>query len=164
MVNPRDGDWYYEMQHLGFNYRITDIQCALGLSQLKKLDSFVENRRKIAEKYDEMFEDNPYFDVVKENPDGESAYHLYPILLKEKYANHKKEIFSKLRSEGLGVQVHYIPVYLQPYYQNLGFNKGLCPVDEEFYKRELSIPMYPTLTDEDLEFVQEKLYKVFSEY
>lgn len=111
-----------------------------------------------------MFEDNPYFDVVKENPDGESAYHLYPILLKEKYANHKKEIFSKLRSEGLGVQVHYIPVYLQPYYQNLGFNKGLCPVDEEFYKRELSIPMYPTLTDEDLEFVQEKLYKVFSEY
>lgn len=164
LVNPRDGDWYYEMQHLGFNYRITDIQCALGLSQLKKLDSFVENRRKIAEKYDEMFEDNPYFDVVKENPDGESAYHLYPILLKEKYANHKKEIFSKLRSEGLGVQVHYIPVYLQPYYQNLGFNKGLCPVDEEFYKRELSIPMYPTLTDEDLEFVQEKLYKIFSEY
>ena len=119
---------------------------------------------KIAEKYNGMFEDNPYFDVVKENPDGESAYHLYPILLKEKYANHKKEIFSKLRSEGLGVQVHYIPVYLQPYYQNLGFNKGLCPVDEEFYKRELSIPMYPTLTDEDLEFVQEKLYKVFSEY
>ena len=110
LVNPRDGDWYYEMQHLGFNYRITDIQCALGLSQLKKLDSFVENRRKIAEKYNGMFEDNPYFDVVKENPDGESAYHLYPILLKEKYANHKKEIFSKLRSEGLGVQVHYIPV------------------------------------------------------
>lgn len=164
LVNPRDGDWYYEMQHLGFNYRITDIQCALGLSQLKKLDFFVENRRKIAEKYDGMFEDNPYFDVVKENPDGESAYHLYPILLKEKYANHKKEIFSKLRSEGLGVQVHYIPVYLQPYYQNIGFNKGLCPVSEEFYKKELSIPMYPTLTDEDLEFVQEKLYKVFSEY
>ena len=164
LVNGRDGDWYYEMQHLGFNYRITDIQCALGLSQLKKLDSFVKSRRQIAKKYNEMFEDNPYFDVISENPNGESAYHLYPILLKDKYLNYKKEIFSKLRSEGLGVQVHYIPVYLQPYYQNLGFNRGLCPVDEEFYKRELSIPMYPTLSDEDLEFVREKLYKVLSEY
>ena len=164
LVNTSDGDWYYEMQHLGFNYRITDIQCALGLSQLKKLDSFVKSRRQIAKKYNEMFEDNPYFDVISENPNGESAYHLYPILLKDKYLNYKKEIFSKLRSEGLGVQVHYIPVYLQPYYQNLGFNRGLCPVDEEFYKRELSIPMYPTLSDEDLEFVREKLYKVLSEY
>lgn len=164
LLNTPDGDWYYEMQHLGFNYRITDIQCALGLSQLNKLDSFVKNRRKIAKKYNEMFEDNPYFDVICENPNGESAYHLYPILLKSKYANYKKEIFSKLRSEGLGVQVHYIPVYLQPYYQNLGFNRGLCPVDEEFYKRELSIPMYPTLNDEDLDFVQEKLYKVLREY
>ncbi len=164
LVNSRDGDWYYEMQHLGFNYRITDIQCALGLSQLKKLDSFVKSRRQIAKKYNEMFEDNPYFDVIQENPDGESAYHLYSILLKEKYLNYKKEIFSKLRSEGLGVQVHYIPVYLQPYYQNLGFNNGLCPVDEEFYKRELSIPMYPTLNDDDLDFVAEKLYKVLGEY
>ena len=164
LVNSRDGDWYYEMQHLGFNYRITDIQCALGISQLNKLDSFVKSRRQIAKKYNEMFEDNPYFDVIQENPDGESAYHLYPILLKEKYLNYKKEIFSKLRSEGLGVQVHYIPVYLQPYYQNLGFNRGLCPADEEFYKRELSIPMYPTLNDDDLDFVAEKLYKVLGEY
>ena len=100
--------------------------------------------------------------LQKEN--RESAYHLYPILLKDKFAQHKKEIFSKLRQEGLGVQIHYIPVYKQPYYQNLGFNNNLCPVCEEFYKREMSIPMYPTLTGEDIEFVKETLFKVFSQF
>lgn len=165
LINEADGDWYYEMQYLGFNYRITDIQTALGISQLKKLDSFVKSRREIAEKYDELFEDNPYFDVTSENENGDSAYHLYPILLKDEYAGHKKEIFSRLRQEGLGVQVHYIPVYLQPYYQNLGYKKGECPVDEKFYKKEISIPMFPTLDDDDdLDFVKEKLYKVFNEF
>ena len=108
--------------------------------------------------------ENQYFDVIIEKENRESAYHLYPILLKEKYSGHKKEIFSKLRQEGLGVQVHYIPVYKQPYYQNLGFNDELCPVCEEFYKRELSIPMYPTLSDDDIEFVKETLFKVISEF
>ncbi|MDO5848692.1 MAG: UDP-4-amino-4,6-dideoxy-N-acetyl-beta-L-altrosamine transaminase [Methanobrevibacter sp.] len=164
LVNESDGDWYYEMQHLGYNYRITDIQCALGISQLKKLDSFVNSRREIAKKYDGMFEDNPYFDVIEETPNAESAYHLYPILLKDKYLKNKREIFSRLREEGIGVQIHYIPVYRQPYYRELGYPQDSCPVDEEFYLRELSIPMYPTLTDDDLEFVQEKLYKVISEF
>lgn len=164
LVNESHGDWYYEMQYLGFNYRITDIQCALGVSQLKKLDSFVESRRKIAKKYDELFEDNPYFDVTVEKENRQSAYHLYPILLKDKFVNHKKEIFAKLRQEGIGVQVHYIPVYKQPYYQNLGFGNEICPVCDEFYKKEISIPMYPTLTDEDIDFVKDKLYKVISEF
>lgn len=164
LVNDADGDWYYEMQHLGFNYRITDIQCALGISQLKKLDSFISARRKIAKKYGNMFEDNPYFDVITETSNGESAYHLYPILLKDQYKPYKKEIFSRLREEGIGVQVHYIPVYKQPYYQEIGYPQDECPVDEDFYVRELSIPMYPTLTDDDLEFVEEKLYKVISEF
>lgn len=164
LVNESHGDWYYEMQELGFNYRITDIQCALGVSQLKKLDSFVNSRRKIAKRYDEIFENNPYFDVTIEKENRESAYHLYPILLKDKFANHKKEIFSKLRQEGLGVQIHYIPVYKQPYYQKLGFKNDLCPVCEEFYKREMSIPMYPTLNDEDIEFVKDTLFKVISEF
>ena len=148
LVNESSGDWYYEMQELGFNYRITDIQCALGVSQLKKLDSFIKVRRSIAKIYDEIFAGNPYFDVTVEKENRESSYHLYPILLKEKFDRHKKEIFSKLRQEGLGVQVHYIPVYKQPYYQELGFGSELCPVCEEFYKREISIPMYPTLTGE----------------
>ena len=164
LVNESHGDWYYEMQELGFNYRITDIQCALGISQLKKLDSFVKSRRRIAKIYDEIFEDNPYFDVTIEKENRQSAYHLYPILLKDKFVNHKKEIFSKLRQGGLGVQIHYIPVYKQPYYQNLGFNDNLCPVCEEFYKKEMSIPMYPTLTDEDIDFVKGKLFKVISEF
>ena len=164
LINESHGDWYYEMQYLGFNYRITDIQCALGASQLNKLDSFITSRRRIAKIYDEIFSENPYFDVTIEKENRESAYHLYPILLKDKYIKHKKEIFSRLRQEGLGVQVHYIPVYKQPYYQNLGFNRELCPICEEFYKKELSIPMYPTLSDEDIEFVKDKLFKVISEF
>lgn len=164
LVNESSGDWYYEMQELGFNYRITDIQCALGVSQLKKLDSFIKARRSIAKIYDEIFAGNPYFDVTVEKENRESSYHLYPILLKEKFDRHKKEIFSKLRQEGLGVQVHYIPVYKQPYYQELGFGRELCPVCEEFYKREISIPMYPMLTGEDIEFVKDKLFKVISQF
>ena len=164
LVNESHGDWYYEMQELGFNYRITDIQCALGISQLKKLDFFIESRRKIAKIYDELFEDNPYFDVIFEKEDRESAYHLYPIILKDKFDNHKGEIFTRLRKEGIGVQVHYIPVYKQPYYQKLGFSDELCPVCEKFYKKELSIPMYPSLSDEDIEFVAEKLFNVISRF
>lgn len=164
LVNDSHGDWYYEMQELGFNYRITDIQCALGLSQLKKLDSFVKARRRIASIYNEIFEDNPYFDVTIEKEGRRSAYHLYPILLKDKFIKSKKEIFAKLRANGLGVQVHYIPVYKQPYYQKLGFKMDSCPVCEEFYNRELSIPMYPTLSDEDIEFVKETLFEVFGDF
>ena len=164
LVNESHGDWYYEMQELGFNYRITDIQCALGISQLKKLDTFVKSRRRIAKIYDEIFEDNSYFDVTFEKENRESAYHLYPILLKDKFTYHKRKIFTKLRQEGLGVQIHYIPVYKQPYYQKLGFKNDLCPVCEEFYKREISIPMYPTLDDEDIGFVKDKLFKVISEF
>lgn len=164
LINEPDGDWYYEMHELGFNYRITDIQCALGLSQLNKLDSFVKSRRRIAKIYDEIFEDNPYFDVTIQKENSKSAYHLYPILLKDNLISHKNEIFAKLRLNGLGVQVHYIPVYKQPYYQKLGFKRDECPVCEEFYKKEISIPMYPTLSDEDIEFTKDVLYRVLSEY
>lgn len=162
--NEAHGDWYYEMQELGFNYRITDIQCALGCSQLKKLDSFVRARRTIAKTYNEIFEDNPYFDVTLEKENGESSYHLYPILLKDELVKYKKDIFAKLRANGLGVQVHYIPVYKQPYYQKIGFKQDSCPVCDEFYAKEISIPMYPTLTDEDIEFVKETLFEVISEF
>ena len=100
--------------------------------------------------------------MVLEKENNESAYHLYPILLKDEYKSKKEGIFSRLRANGLGVQVHYIPVYLQPYYQNLGFKKGECPVCEDFYQREISIPMFPTLTDEDINFVKDTLFDTIS--
>lgn len=160
-INKPEGDWYYEMQYLGYNYRITDIQAALGLSQLEKLDRFIERRRDIAEQYNIAFKDNPFFSTITEKECCESSYHLFPILIKDKFKDEKSEIFSKLREEGLGVQVHYIPVYLQPYYQQLGYKRGLCPIAEDFYHREISIPLYPTMDDEDVEYAVNKIFKTF---
>lgn len=160
-VNEPDGDWYYEMHYLGYNYRITDIQAVLGLSQLKKLDKFVERRRRIAKLYEAAFDSNPFFETIVEKDCCKSSYHLYSILIEDEYKDRKKEIFLKLREEGLGVQVHYIPVYLQPYYQKMGYKKGLCPVSEDFYQREISIPMYPTMDDEDVDYAIKKIFKVF---
>ena len=136
--NP--GDWYYEMHLLGYNYRLTDVQCALGISQLKKLNKFIQRRREIAKIYREAFKDNDFFELPLEKDYVKSSWHLYPIRLKDK--NRKKEIFKKLRQKGVGVQVHYIPVYWQPYYQELGYRKGICPNAEVFYEREISISLY----------------------
>jgi len=162
-INEIEGDWYYEMQFLGYNYRMTDIQAALGISQLKKLDNFVEQRRRIANTYKEVFKDNSYFDIPTERDYAYSSYHLYPIRLKRIYKGRKKEIFSRLREKGLGVQVHYIPVYLQPYYQRLGYAKRLCPIAEGFYEREISIPVYPAMIEEDISYIIERLFETFKE-
>lgn len=161
--NESHGDWYYEMHFLGYNYRITDMQAALGISQLKKLDSFIEKRRKIAAFYDSKFRDNPFFDTPHEKDYAHSAYHLYPIRLKDKYAERKKEIFSRLRESGIGAQVHYIPVYLQPFYQALGYRQGLCPVAERFYQREISLPVYPGILDKEMTFVTESVFLSFED-
>jgi dTDP-4-amino-4,6-dideoxygalactose transaminase len=152
-MHKPDGDWYYEMQLLGYNYRMTDIQAALGISQIRKLDSFVERRRAVADFYHNALKDNPYFDIPSEEDYAFSSYHLYPIRLKDTYKNKKRQIFSGLRKKGIGVQVHYIPIYWQPYYRDLGYKKGLCPVAENFYKRELSIPVYPGLTEKEISYV-----------
>lgn len=155
------GDWYYEMQSLGYNYRMTDIQAALGISQLRKLDRFVERRREIADIYKKAFRDNPYFDIPGEKEYAFSSYHLYPIRLKDQYKNRKKEIFSGMRKNGLGVQVHYIPVYLHPYYRDLGYRKRLCFVAEDFYQREMSLPIFPMLKHNDLMHFIEKTLTIF---
>jgi len=162
-LTPHANHWYYEMQFLGYNYRLTDIQCALGISQLKKLDKFIERRRQIVKIYKEAFENNDFFNLPVEKNYAKSSWHLYPIRLKDKYKDKKKEIFAKLREKGLGVQVHYIPVYWQPYYQKLGYKKGICPNAEDFYEREVSIPLYPKMSDEDIRYVIEKIFEVFKE-
>jgi len=159
-IKVKDGDWYYEMQLLGYNYRMTDIQAALGLSQLKKLDKFVDRRRKIAALYNQHFEGNRFFDIPIEKDYAYHSYHLYPIRLKDNYKNRRSEVFSKLRENGIGIQVHYIPVYFHPYYEKLGYKKGVSPLAEDFYLREISLPIYFELSDDDVSFVASQIFKV----
>lgn len=154
-----EGDWYYEMKALGFNYRLPDIQAALGLSQLKKLSKFLTQRRQIATRYDQAFKDSPYVETPPLISDSTHAYHLYPIRLRDSLKLHKKTIFQRLRERGLGVQVHYVPVHWHPYYQSLGFKKGSLPRAEDFYQRVISLPMYPLLT----RVQQEQVIKVVNE-
>jgi len=161
-LNPPDGDWYYEMHVLGYNYRLTDIQCALGLSQLKKIERFLKERRKIAKRYMDDFANVKLFDLPIEKEDAKSSWHLFPIKLKD-YSK-KAEIFKELREKGIIVQVHYIPVYWHPYYQQLGYSKGLCPRAEEFYKRELSIPIFPGLSEEEITYIENTLLEVIKKY
>jgi UDP-4-amino-4,6-dideoxy-N-acetyl-beta-L-altrosamine transaminase len=155
------GGWYYEMQLLGFNYRLTDIHCALGISQLAKLGRFIQRRREIVEAYAQAFANNPFFDTPVEKNYAKSAWHLYPIRLKDKYKAQKAEVFTRLRDKGLGVQVHYIPIHLQPYYQQLGYKKASCPNAEDFYEREISIPLYQSMSAEDVDYVVRNTLDVF---
>jgi len=154
------GDWYYEMQYLGYNYRLTDIHSALGISQLRKIDRFIQRRREIAKRYSQAFSDNVFFDLPVERDYVRSAWHLYPIRLKNKYLSYKTKIFAELRAKGLGVQVHYIPVHLQPYYQRLGYSQDLCPKAKDFYERQISIPIYQAMSAEDVEYVISSLLDV----
>lgn len=160
-TNPEQGGWYNEMQFLGFNYRMPDILAGLGRSQLKKADRFIASRKKIARTYDRAFADNAFFDVLPEKLGNSHVYHLYPILIKDKYLKYKRQIFESLHQKGLGVQVHYLPIYLHPYYQYLGFEEGLCPVAEEFYKREISIPIFQMMSLADSQYVVKTINDIF---
>jgi UDP-4-amino-4,6-dideoxy-N-acetyl-beta-L-altrosamine transaminase len=153
--------WSYQMQALGYNYRLTDIQCSLGISQLKKVDYFIKRRRIIAEAYRRAFVNNRYFDLPVEKKYARSAWHLYPIRLKDKYKHQRGKLFIELRKKGLGVQVHYIPVYWQPYYRSLGYKPGTCPAAEKFYSRAISLPIYPAMSAGDIKKCIGTVYKVF---
>ncbi|MDQ1338856.1 MAG: UDP-4-amino-4,6-dideoxy-L-N-acetyl-beta-L-altrosamine transaminase [Campylobacterota bacterium] len=148
-LNP----WYYEMQELGFNYRITDFQCALGLSQIKKLDSFIKRRKEIAKRYDDAFRDNEHIKPLYLF-DGNSSYHLYVIRVDfEKLKITKAELFKKMREKNIGLQLHYIPINKQPFYKTLGFGSENTPIMDKYYKEAFSLPMYPCMKDDEQRFV-----------
>lgn len=153
------GPWYYEQHRLGFNYRMTDINAALGLSQLDRLPEFIDRRREIAAIYDRAFADLPV-KTPHQHTDSASAWHLYVIRIDQQNAaqNHRA-VFDQLRGAGIGVNLHYIPVYLQPYYRELGFKPGLCPNAEAYYSEAISLPMYPTMTAEQQHKVIEEVHK-----
>lgn len=148
MVNKSDGPWYYEQIELGLNYRMTDLHAALGLSQLARLDEFVTKRHQIADLYDSEFGNSKIKLPVRSNS-GRSALHLYPIQV----SCDRKKVFCKLRDAGIGVNVHYIPIHLQPFYQKRGFTRGDFPVAENYYDNAISLPMFSSLESNDQEFV-----------
>lgn len=159
--NKDNGNWYYEQQLLGYNYRLTDIQAALGISQLEKIDAFIEKRREIVSIYNEAFKGMKGMYIPYEADDRKSGYHIYVIRLNfEHIKANRNEVYEALIAENIGANVHYIPVYYHPYYQELGYEKGICPVTEEVYEQILTLPLYPAMTQEDVESVIEGVKKV----
>ena len=159
------GQWFYEMVLLGFNYRLTEIACALGLSQLERLDANLARRREIAAQYGEAFRDLPAIVIPAVREDVNPAWHLYPIRLKlEMLAVGRGEIFQALRAENIGVNVHYIPVHQHPYYRERSKSKESYPVTERAYERLISLPMFHSMTVQDVEDVIHALLKVVTHY
>jgi perosamine synthetase len=161
----QQGSWYYEMIELGYNYRLTDIQSALGLSQLQKLAAGLARRRAIVDRYTEAFSQLPELEVPSAHSDRESAWHLYVIkLCLDRLRVGRDHIFRALRAENIGVNVHYIPVPWHPYYQRLGYKKGQWPVAEAAYERLVSLPLWPGMSDADVADVVCAVQKVLAAY
>lgn len=159
------GPWYYEMQFLGYNYRITDIQAALGLSQLSKLDSFIKIRKKYVDIYSKEFSCLSEIIIPKQLPQTSSSWHLYIIRLNTKLLKcNRKEFYEALQRENIGVNVHYIPVHLQPFYQKLGYEKGICPQAENVYEEIITLPLFPKMTEADVWDVIQAVRKVLLFY
>lgn len=163
MIKTKDmRPWEYEMQDLGFNYRITDIQSALGLSQLKKLNSFIEKRQELAKRYDKKFEGScvkPLYSFTKN-----SSYHIYVVkvdLLEDQ--DIKEKFFNTLREENIGIQLHYLPINKQSFYKKLGYGTEYTPIMNEYYKKAFSLPLYPSLSDEEQDYVVKKVFEVLDE-
>lgn len=147
MTHAPDGPWYYQQIGLGFNYRMTELQAALGVSQMHRLDAYVARRHEIAKRYDRLLQDLP-INVPWQHPDGYSGLHLYVIRLKlDDIPKTHRQVFEALRDKGIGVNLHYIPVHMQPYYAQMGFKVGDFPQAESYYKEAISLPMYQGLTD-----------------
>ena len=157
MTEPMHGPWYYQQVALGYNYRMTDMQAALGVSQMTRLNRYVERRHEIAQRYNELLADLP-LTLPWQHPDNYSAYHLYVIRLQlDKISTTHLQVFEALRAKDIMVNLHYIPVHLQPYYQQMGFKPGDYPEAECYYREAISIPMHPTLTEAEQNYVVQAL-------
>lgn len=153
MESESDGAWYYQQVGLGYNYRMTDLQAALGISQLSRLDQFIKRRREIAAQYHDALRALPLTLPICED-DGQSSWHLYVVQLDlDLLQNSKSEVFDEMRNRGIGVNVHYIPVHLQPFYRKRGFSAGDFPLSETYYSRALTLPLHPGMSDADVDTV-----------
>ncbi|MDX8549498.1 UDP-4-amino-4,6-dideoxy-N-acetyl-beta-L-altrosamine transaminase [Methanospirillum sp. J.3.6.1-F.2.7.3] len=162
LLSPSPGPWYYEQQMLGFNYRMTDIQAGLGLSQLQRLDSYVARRNYLAKKYSESLQGLP-IQLPSIDAKNISAFHLFVIRLKlDELLPTRTEIFLQLQSKGIGVNVHYMPVYMQPYYQKLGFSKGQFPEADKYAEDVITLPLFPLMTDNEQEIVIKSLTEILT--
>ena len=165
MEHEPDGPWYYEQVALGYNYRMTDIQAALIISQLDKLPMFCARRKEIAARYNEAFGKIPCLFIQKEIPDSDTTRHLYILrIIPEKLTINRRQFFDALAAENVCCNVHYIPVYYFPYYEKLGYQRGLCPNAEKLYEEIISLPIYYAMTDEDVESVIEAVTKIAMYY
>ena len=158
-LSRNDGPWYYEIGELNFNYRLTDFQCALGKSQLRKLSEFKRRRKEIVDTYNDAFKNNPALIVPKEPENASVCYHLYTLQFKQGNET-RYRVFKKLSDAGIFCQIHYIPVYWQPYYsKKYGYPVGKCPEAEAYYSGCLSLPLYPALKNDELVFIIEKIFE-----
>lgn len=161
MTQTPDGPWYYQQLELGFNYRMTDLQAALGVSQLKRLDSFIEKRNQLAVRYDEAFASLPLQRPMRTRK-ACSAFHLYVVCLQGTWVERRREILEKLRASGVIAHVHFIPIHTQPYYRGLGFEMGDFPQAEKYYSEALTLPIYPELSQKDQQKVITTLQELLS--
>jgi dTDP-4-amino-4,6-dideoxygalactose transaminase len=151
-----EGPWHQEVHEFGLNYRLTDIACALGLAQLQRLEAFKRRRAAITARYNAAFRQVDGVRTPTQRPDTDPVWHLYPLRIRD---GRRREVFEKMRADGIGVQVNYIPVYWHPVYANAGYRRGLCPVAEVYYAEELSLPLFPDLTDGQVDQVIESVIR-----
>ena len=165
VMSRNEGPWYYEQIDLGYNYRITDLQCALGTSQMNKIDYFISRRREIVKKYNRAFNEVDEVTIPYQAEYSESGWHLYILKLNLNKLNAtRRQIFDALVAENIGVNVHYLPIYLHPYYQKLGYKKGICPEAERLYESMITIPLFPKMKDQDVDDVISGVKKVIDFY